>query len=78
VNDATIAETQVINNEIAEYLPEMQWVVEKITGDLHQQAEFFERHEHLPVWTAFMKADADLLKQAWQQFCLNPTLMSHP
>ena len=74
MNDTIIMETELINNEIADCLQEMQWVVENVALDLRVQAEILERLRVLPT---FLNSDADLLNQAWLQLRLNLTLMSH-
>ena len=46
-------------------LRETQWVVENVTRDLREHAEFFGMYKRYRAWAAFMNADADLLDQAW-------------
>ena len=64
----------------ANCLQETQRVVENITRDLREHAEFFGRHKRYRGLAAFMNTDADLLDQPWRrlklQLRLNPTLTS--
>ncbi|XIA62132.1 hypothetical protein ACFIOY_20925 [Bradyrhizobium sp. TZ2] len=77
MNHTTITETEVLNNEIADYLQEMQRVVEHVILDLRQEAEFLERRKPLRLSAEFLNSDADLLSHAWLQLHLNLSLMSH-
>jgi hypothetical protein len=76
VNDATIPRIEVINNEIADCVRETQWVVESITRDMREHAEFFGQYKRYRVWAAFLNTDADLLNRSWLQLRQNLTLMS--
>jgi hypothetical protein len=70
VNDATIPKTEVINNGLADCLQETQWVVENITRDLREHAEFLGQYNRYRAWAAFLNTDADLLNQVWRRLKL--------
>ena len=53
--------------ETDDCLRETQWVVENVTRDLREHAEFFGQYKRYREWAAFMNADADLLDHAWRR-----------
>jgi hypothetical protein len=84
VNYVNIPETGTIDNGLADHMQEAQWVVENVTRDLREHAEYFGQYKRYREWAAFMNTDADLLDQAWRrlkwQLRPNPLLDhgSHP